>query len=201
MAKSGYLPDISSTFAFWRSYAVNCLEKKNNRGDEAALYNINACLTEEYIITINKDKYEEQINDNIIYECIKCKAYTTYKDVRFGDLLLPHIDQCVLGKETVRVWQCTKCKELIELEYTSIIKEQRVSPYFQRFMYECPYPAIGMLLHYKYTPAFQRWFFKFLELLQHQLHLYRIEYVSQHGEEMKDPAGYVDQGDLIASHN
>ena len=53
LGKSGYLPDISSAFSFWRAYAVNRLDQKDYNGATSGLYNINSLLTENYIISID----------------------------------------------------------------------------------------------------------------------------------------------------
>ncbi len=200
MGKSGYLPDISSTFAFWRANAIISFRENNLHGAEAALYNINSCLTEEYIITIDTAEYQKGIHEAIIYECSFCKAYTPIKHVNFYKMLLPLIDQIVLGEEYIEVWDCIKCKKQVPRINATIIHEKRASPFFQKFMYEPPKRELGLLYRYNFTPKFRKWFYKFLELLQHQLALYRIEYVSQHNEEMKE-TGYQDPGDKIANHN
>jgi hypothetical protein len=40
MGKSGWLPDVSSNFFFYRTLAINCLQKRDYNGAAAALYDL-----------------------------------------------------------------------------------------------------------------------------------------------------------------
>ncbi len=200
MGKSGYLPDISSTFAFWRANAIICYKEDNLHGAEAALYNINACLTEEYILELNTAQYEKSIHEAITYECGFCKAFTPINQINIFDWLPPGLLSVMTSYERIKSWRCLKCEEVNPMIGTTIIHEKLASPFFQKFMYEPPKREIGILYRYNFKPKFRKWFYKFLELLQHQLALYRIEYKNQTGEDMSD-SGWQDKGDQVIAHN
>jgi hypothetical protein len=55
MGKSGWLPDVSSNFFFYRTLAINSLQKRDYNSAAAALYDLNGCLGEDYLITINTE--------------------------------------------------------------------------------------------------------------------------------------------------
>ena len=72
MGKSGYLPDVSSQFGFWREYAVNSLREKSYESAQAGLYNLNQCLTDEYLVKISTKEYEELVADKTVFQCGFC---------------------------------------------------------------------------------------------------------------------------------
>jgi len=164
LGKSGYLPDISSTFAFWRANAIISYKENNLHGAEAALYNINACLTEEYIIEINTAQYEKEIHEAITYECVFCKAFTPIKEVYFFKALLPAIQQLVLREDRIESWRCSKCDEAVPRKGTTIIHEKLASPFFQKFMYEPPRRENGLSYRYGFLPSGKTKSFPFIAL-------------------------------------
>ena len=72
MGKSGFLPDVSSTFSFWREYSVNSLREQDFESAQAGLYNLNQCLTDEYVVKISSNDFEEQISDRTVFQCDHC---------------------------------------------------------------------------------------------------------------------------------
>ena len=57
---------------FWKSYAVNCLAENNFEAAQAGLYNLNQCLTDEYIVKISNASYNEQVSDRTVFTCNYC---------------------------------------------------------------------------------------------------------------------------------
>jgi hypothetical protein len=72
LGKSGYLPDISSNFGFWREYSVNALRENNYQSAQAGLYNLNQCLTDDYLVRISTKEYEEEERDKTVFQCSHC---------------------------------------------------------------------------------------------------------------------------------
>lgn len=186
MGKSGYLPDISSSFGFWRGYAVNCLQDKDWRGAIGGLNNLNSLLTEDYIVTINTEEYIRQTKELYSYQCSFCEEVTPKKDLIFYEKPLSSNMSLILNQEKLQSWQCPKCLEDMPVQGTSVILEKNDSPFFLKVVPEPPRPGPGLLVRFTWEPAFKKWFYNFLEQLTHQLALYRIEYVNQHGEEMPE---------------
>lgn len=187
LGKSGYLPDISSAFAFWRSYAVNCLEQKNYNGATSGLYNINSLLTEEYIISIDTEAFHKQTKQNVFFECVFCKNEIPLTKTRICDIFLEFDDAMISGQKTAKKWFCPDCRKWVLHSRTTIIRDKLESPYYRRIVSECPqmHPMGGSRLGF--PQKFDKWFYNFLEELQHALALYRIEYIAQNGEDMEEP--------------
>ena len=192
--KSGYLPDISSRFSFWTEFAVNCLQKKDYKGAIGGLNNINSALDEDYIVKIDSKEYYQQIADMTLYKCTECEKETIYSKVKIFDLICPMFEGIITGEKTNKVWICPECHSDCKLKDTTITVEETVQPYYRKVVPSPPTKQIGLQNRFNYEHDFESWFFNFLEELQHQLALYRIEYISQTGHDMVD-SGYVHQGD------
>jgi len=72
LTKSGYLPSISGEFLFWKQYAVNSLKESNFEAAQAGLYNLNQCLTDEYVVKISDSSYDDQVSDRTVFQCNHC---------------------------------------------------------------------------------------------------------------------------------
>ena len=193
LGKSGYLPDISSAFSFWRAYAVNRLDQKDYNGATSGLYNINSLLTESYIVSIDTTQYNKQTEESIFYQCRFCNNETSQSNIQVFDYLLPLDEQIISGEKYVKSWKCPECKKLMARCRTNIIKDKLESPYYRRIVPECPTRGIGLQKRISFPQQFDKWFYNFLEELQHALALYRIEYVAQNGEDMMD-VGFKENG-------
>lgn len=193
MGKSGYLPDISSSFSFYRAFAINSIQNKDWRGAVSALYNINSLLTEDYVITIDSDEYEKEIKESYALECPYCQQTTQKKDAPIWNKALSSIDSIVLQQDNMMCWHCLHCGEDPPIDGTTLLHEKAVQPFYRKVVPEPPKQVPGLLMRFTWVPEFKRWFYHFLEQLTHQLALYRIEYISQHGEDMQDPM-FKDEG-------
>lgn len=192
MAKSGYLPDISGTFNFYRTYAVRALERKDYSGAIASLYNINSLLTEDYVIEIDSARYQQVIKENIEYRCNHCEKDTSVDKIVLEDRTMYGIDQLIFGNKR-RMWVCPKCEKDVGFDNTIIIREKTEKPFYRKVVPDPPDRGIGIQRRYSFPQAFIKWFFNFLEELEHSLANYRIEYVAQNGHDMGEPA-YKDKG-------
>lgn len=109
-------------------------------------------------------------------------------------MLMPIMRSVVLCQKTEPIWFCKKCKKPnLEINTTKIIEEID-QPSYRKVVPAPPVQRIGLHNRFVFESEFKAWFYNFLEELQHQLALYRIEYVAQHGHDMGDSA-YVDEGD------
>jgi len=197
LGKSGYLPDISSAFGYWRSSAVNAIEKKEYNAAAAALNNINSLLTEDYIITVDTAKYNESIGESITYQCRSCNEVTPFSNIKICNILLSSMESTISGQKTSKQWLCPECKKWTPQNQTDMIKSQHASPYYSRVVPTCPTTPTFFTGRLGFPSKFDRWFYNFLEELQHALACYRIEYVAQNGEDMKDDQKYTgDVNDL-----
>jgi len=217
LGKSGYLPDISSSFGFWRTFAVNKISQKDYNGACAGLYNLNGCLTEEYVITISTNEYEKAVQEQSYFQCDHCTMMIEeitnkgrddesrvkvevpteipYNDVRILNLISPLIESIVTGNQIQKVWVCPKCKKnnIMSGEW-NIITPRKEKPYYLKIVPECPIRLSGLASRFGWEQKFAKWFYNFLEEIQVSMKQYRIEYIAQNGHDMED-SGYKDKGD------
>ena len=186
MTKAGYLPNISSKFDFWSVYSINKLDDKDYIAAEFGLHNINSLLTEDYLIRIDTDAYNKELKTETLYLCKKCEKEFQRNTIQVFDIILRARDQIVFGKKTDKVWFCPECKEQNKIDDTIMIRDKLENPYYRKLIPESPKPKIGIVDKYKYPKEFRNWFFNYLKELQHQLSLYRIEYIAQNGEDMPE---------------
>ncbi len=195
MTKGGYLPNIAIKFDIWEREAIKSLGSKNYEQAAACLYNLNALLTEDYLISIDTEHYTKQMEELVVWSCRHCDQEIKRNDIMIFDLYLRDDIALVVGYRTEKSWRCPDCLKSQPVKGVNVVLTRISNPYYPKFMYEEPKRGFGLELRFEYPPSFRKWFYRFLELLQHQLALYRIEYKSQNGQDMTDPE-YQDKGDM-----
>ena len=151
-------------------------------------------LTSEYEVSVNTLKYQQSIAETTSWECEKCHVKIPASKVRIIPMIMSSIQSFIHSQKTQNVWFCTECKnENIESK-TNIYKEILPNPYYRKVVPSPPVQQFGLQNRFNFEYDFRIWFFNFLKELQHQLALYRIEYVSATGHDMGD-TGYIDKGD------
>jgi len=217
IGKAGYLPDISSSFAFWRTYAVNSIKQHDFDGACGGLYNLNGCLTEDYVITISTKEYEKSIHEQSFYQCNYCTmlidkiinkgeedertekvevpSEIPCNEVKILEILNPNMEFFITGNKYEKVWVCPSCKkDNIKGKDWNVIKPKKEMPFYQKVVPQCPVRLKGISGRVKWINNFTGWFYNFLEEIQVSMKFYRIEYISQTGHDMED-SGYKDKGD------
>jgi len=192
--KRAIFPDISSRFSFWTEYAVNHLDEKDWKGAIGGLNNINSALGEDYIVKIDSREFYKQIADRTLYKCTNCEKDNHYSKVKVFDLICPMFEGIVTGEKSNKVWICQECKNDCKLKDTIITVEETVQPYYRKVVPSPPVKKIGLQNRFNYEHDMREWFYNFIEELQHQLALYRIEYIKTNGHDMAD-TGYQHKGD------
>lgn len=193
MTKGGYLPNIAEKFGRWETEAIKSLGERNYEQASACLHFLNALLTEEYLVTIDDDQYAKQMNELVVWECRYCKKEAQGKDIKVFDRLLSDMDANALGHTTEKSWRCVDCLKSQPVSGVGVVLTRVKNPFYPKFMYAEPRLGLGLEMKYSYPPAFRKWFYRFLEILQHQLAIYRIEYKSINGQDMTEPE-YQDKG-------
>lgn len=211
MGKSGWLPDVSSNFFFYRTLAINCLQKRDYNGAASAIQDLNGCLGEDYLVTISTESYTEKMANQEVYICNECtmdevKIINKGEDnesektiqvprelptntVQILQVIAPFYDSILTGSETELVWYCPICKEENKVRETRKIIPTRERPFFLKTVPECPIRGDGISNKMGFDEGFNTWFHNFLEEINWQEVLYRKEYVSQHdGEDMDSRA-------------
>ena len=207
MGKSGYLPDISYNFGFFRTLGVNCLHGKDYTGATAALYTLNSCLGNEYMITVNTKQYNEAMKNLDAFICNNCtmivdkivnkgeedehvkqleiQREVSLSEVVIFDVALLEIDQILCNSKTIKAWTCPYCNKINELSQTKKIQNERVQPFFLKVVAEPPVPNTYMRTRLGFPQKMEAWFYNFLEEITWQEYLYRTEYQNQHGVDME----------------
>jgi hypothetical protein len=209
----GFLPDISHNFGYFKNLAVNSLQRKDFAGARASLFNLNGCLGDEYLVTINTQLYEQALKDQSTYQCNHCTT-TQEKIVNEGDenehtkeiqvpteiptrevkvfpVSLNNVQQFLAQSKTKLIWTCPKCDQDNNMKDTQKILAEREKPYFLKVVPDSPYRVMG--LDRQFPDKLEKWFWNFFEEINWQEVLYRKEYVSQHdGDDME---AYKDKGD------
>ena len=214
MGKSGYLPDISYNFGFYRTLAVNSLQRKDYGGARSSLFNLNGCLGEEYLVSINSEWHEQACKDQSVYLCNHCtmsvekivnkgeeNEYTkeiqipteiSKSNVKVFDLTLPFFESVLLKSKSEKAWLCPVCKKVNKMKSTKKVISEKERPYFLKVIPECPIRPMG--IDRLFVTKFEGWFWNFLEEINWQEVFYRKEYISQHGQDM-DISGYTENED------
>lgn len=167
---------------------------------------MNSLLSEDYRVTINTEDYKKHLEDRTVYQCSFCTTYnqkakqsmpteTPFNKITILEVPLPLIDKILSKTNTTHIWVCPKCHNENHLEKTQIITEETAQPFYRKVVPSCPVKLAGISYSLDFDNAFQEWFYNFAEELEHQLGLYRIEYVSQNEMNMVDESGYIDTGD------
>lgn len=173
------LPDINSAFVKYRTYALECIASRNYNGGTAALNNINALFPEEYRVAISDSDYYQAVRNRIYYQCYNCKKETSPLELRVMKLDNTFIVATLTGIKTSEVWICPECNTQNNLKSTYLIKEKKKEPYYLKVVPTCPVGLPGLRTRLGFHQKYSNWFYKFLEELECQIGLYRIEYSSQ----------------------
>jgi len=217
LGKSGYLLDISSSFGFWRTFAVNKIAQKDYNGASAGLYNLNGCLTSEYVISISTSQYEKAVQEQSYFQCdhctmmieeitnkgeddesrekVKVPTEIPYDEVKIFELINPLIYSIISGNQITKVWICPKCKkENVMNDEWNIITPTKEKPYYLKIVPDYLVRLSGISIRLGWEQKFANWFYNFLEEIQVSMKQYRIEYIAQNGHDMED-SGFKDKGD------
>jgi len=217
MGKSGWLPDISYNFGFYRTLAINSVQKRDYNSAASALYDLNGCLGEDYLITINTEAYKQAMSNQEVYQCNHCtmdyeKIVNEGKEdehtkiiqvprevptnsVKILKTIAPFIESVLTGSETELVWYCPVCHQENKIRETKKIVPLRERPFFLKIVPECPVRGDGISNRMGFDEAFNNWFHNFLEEINWQEVLYRKEYTSQHDGEDMDSGHSASGGD------
>lgn len=217
MAKSGYLPDISGTFNYWRDKYNKGIESGNYDSASLALHNMNGSLDLDYRLPISSKEWGEKEDGYIVYECKECTE-TEMKTMNKGDedeyekeIEIPsrfkrteikiYTEECneivrlLIGSKTRKMWICPKCDNHSSVSSVEKTIVEYKSPNFRGCIYKEPDRPITGLQRRRgiYPNLMKQWCKNYSIELEHQLAVYRLEYIRQTGHDMED-SGYKDTG-------
>jgi len=148
ITKAGFLPNISENFGYFRQTAINQMEKKQYASAASSLYNLNACLGEDYLVTISTARYSQAVKSKSAYQCNYCTmpfekiinkgeenestkeiqipTEILISEIKILNVILPLIDSIIQKSKTIKIWICPKCHKENEIDKTVPILPQNV---------------------------------------------------------------------------
>jgi hypothetical protein len=216
--RAGVLPDLSTTFVYWRKKYIDALESGQWDVMSLALHNMNGTLEVEYRLPISNEKWDSQKDSVIVWKCNSCTTTETKvinegeDDEYIKEIEVPTVSKrddikifdqyssqvlLVLTQQPIRkMWMCPKCETISSVEDVKSAEMKFEAPNFRGCIFEEPQrPPTGLMRRRGiYPTSMRRWGTAYSKELEHKMALYRIEYISQHQHDMAD-SGYQDEGD------
>lgn len=182
------------------------------------LHNMNGALDEDYRLPINTKEWNSKDDSYIVWICDHC---TTTKKVRVDpddpdnkkmkEIQVPtqskrediriftercsQVVRILSGHKTRKMWECPKCKTVASVDTARLKRIKYAEPHYRGCIYQEPELPLTGLERRKgnYPEEMRKWAKYYSMELEHQLALYRLEYIKEHGV---DPEfDYKDTGD------
>ncbi len=219
MGKAGILPDLTSTFSYWRKTYDDALISGRWSSMSLALHHMNGALEIEYRIPISSKLWDEQKDGYIVWKCNSCTTPETKvinkgedneytkeievstcskrKDIQIFSERCSDVVRVLSGLHTRKMWICPKCQNISSVKSVESQVMEYKQPHYRGCIYEEPdRPKTSLLINRgTYPKTMRNWGRSYSIELERQLAVYRIEYISQHGHDMEDATGYQDTGD------
>ena len=160
------LPDINTSFNFFRGKAITHLLGKNYVGAIGSLYAFNNDLQKNYQIKISTKEYNEKINLDKEVVCSYCKVQSKNKDIKVYKLLNSGTVLLLTGKQYEDVWECQSCHKDNRLSETKFIQKVLAKPYCIKIVPEPPVKKDGLENALTFHKQFETWFWQFLDELE-----------------------------------
>lgn len=218
MTKSGYLPDISGTFAKWRQEYREGMDGGKWAKASLALHNMNGSLDDDYVLPISDEKWSDQHDGYVVWECTQCMTErkikhtdddgeVTYEtvteptrskkdEIKIFEEKCSDVIRLLSNLKTRRMWGCPKCGNIAPVRSVSSKLLKYPAPHYRSCIYTEPQPPkTGLMMRRgNYPTLMRKWTRLFSFELEHQLAVYRLEYIKRNGVDMED-SGYQDKGD------
>ncbi len=192
-----------------------------NNWDSAslALHNMNGSLEVDYRLAISNELWYDKKSSYIIWKCKNCttkKTITVNKgeedekekevevptcskreDITIFDQRCNGIVEICTGSKTRQMWECPKCETVQPVANVEAEMLKHTEPFYRGCIYSQPIKPITGLMRRRgaYPEQMIKWCTAFSIELEHQLAIYRFEYISQHGHDMADSIDdYKDKG-------
>ena len=193
------LPDVNAAIVRYRSQALESV--KTNDYDLAiiSLAGINADLPEDFKVEVNSDKYYSIIKDRKYLLCTACTEIDNdpksedygkkkptkciYSEVIQFDLEVDWLEQILSGQKTKRVWNCTKCGKLNDMDSKNMMIKKYYEPFYTKVMPSPPIQKRGIQGRSSFQNEFRKWFSIANSEIESQISRYRTEYAAQQEQE------------------
>ena len=216
--KAGVLPDLTSTFSYWRKQKDDALKSGDWDTMSLALNHMNGALEIDYRVPTDNVLWNQQKDDYIDWKCNSCTTTETkvinkgedneyIKEVEVPTCSELHEvkifeEQCseilvlLTESKTRKMWECPKCNNVSSVKSVESQLRKYPRPHYRVCIYNEPKrPLTGLQRRRGTYPKEMRiWGRNYSLELERQLAVYRIEYIKQNGHDMED-SGYKDKGD------
>ena len=163
---------------------------------------INADLPEDYKVQVSTHLYNSIVEDRKIIPCEHCTSKETalkegklvltgksiptecsLTEITQYDLEMDWMEQILSGQKTKRVWNCTKCGMLNDMDVKKIKIKKYQAPFYLKIMPEAPKRRRGIQGRSSYDNEFKTWFDIAMSEIESQISKYRAEYAAQEARE------------------
>ena len=193
------LPDVNAAIVRYRSQALESAKTHDYDMAIISLSAINADLPEDFKVEINSDKYHSIVKDRKYLLCTVCtETDANPKSEDFGkkkptecilsevkqfDMEMDWKEQIITGKKQKRVWVCTKCERVNDMNVKNILIKKYQEPFYTKVMPRPPVQKRGIQGRNSFVNEFRKWFSIALSEIESQISRYRTEYAAQQDQE------------------
>jgi hypothetical protein len=218
MGRAGILPDITSTFSYWRKLKDDALRSGNWDEMSLALHHMNGALEIDYRIPTDNELWNQQKDDYIVWKCNSCTTIKTkvinkgeddeytkeikeptcseLHEIKIWEENCSDVIALLINSKTRKMWECPNCQNVASVKSVESQLRKYPRPHYRVCIYDEPErPLTGLMRRRGSYPLLMRaWGRNYSLELERQLAVYRIEYIKQNGHDMED-TGYKDKGD------
>ena len=196
------LPDINAAIVRYRSQALESVKTSDYDMAVSSINFINADLPEDYKVQVSTALYNSIVEDRKIIACEFCTSKETIlkdgkltltgksiptecslTEINQFDLELDWLEQILSGEKQKRVWNCTKCGKLNDMDVSKIKIKKYQAPFYLKIMPEAPRRKRGIQGRSSYDNEFKKWFDTAMSEIESQISKYRAEYAAQESRE------------------
>lgn len=192
--KAAALPDLNTAWIMDKREFITAMKNKNLTEIVAYLTSINAGLPDDYVIKISDNKYKEIVQQDTLYLCNYCTSEypilddkgktkmesrpTEYKahTLEIKTKQTKGNISILTGHNTIKVWECSKCKKDNILSKTEIVPVKLAEPYFLGVIPKPPNRSGTLTDRTGFKIKLMRWAWQFYNELAHAMSRYRLEY-------------------------
>jgi|APSaa5957512535_1039671.scaffolds.fasta_scaffold12220_6 hypothetical protein len=172
------LIDINTAAITYRRECLQALKIKHWPSCIGAIISLNSELPaddddKKYRIIMDSMAYEEQVKQNYIIVCKKCKVEHPYYSITFFNVNLSKEKSTILGISKERIWLCPKCSEENQLLTSKIIESSLQKPYYLRTVPEPPKAQHGLLSKMQFDIDMENWVWLVLPVIEDGFARYR----------------------------
>lgn len=184
------------------------------------LNNMNGALEADYRLPISTDQWNEKQDGYVVWACGNCTMDMTIvynegeedehqktkqvpttskrKDIMIFKETCTDIVALLLGKSERQMWVCPACNNISTVTDVQKKMMKYPEPHYRGCIFGEPIrPLTGLMRRRGAYPRLMRaWVKQYSMELEHQLALYRLEYIKQNGHDMADgeQGGYDERG-------